>query len=61
VQTFTDPAGILTDLAAIQSDLEFVAGRVARLPTRGQLAQTALGIIFCTSVLAALFVWITLR
>jgi hypothetical protein len=38
-------------VAAIQTDLEFVASRVALLPTRGQLAQAALGIIFATAAL----------
>jgi hypothetical protein len=39
-----------------QADL--IADQLARMPTRGQLAQAALGIIFCTAVLTTLFVWI---
>jgi hypothetical protein len=39
-----------TDFAAIESDLQFVMGQLARLPTRGDLAKVALGIIFCSAV-----------
>ena len=39
-----------TEFAAIEGDLEFIMGRLARLPTRGDLAKTALGIIFCSAV-----------
>jgi len=46
-----------TDFALIESNLEFLAGQLARVPTRGDLAKAALGIIFCTAVLT-LFVWI---
>jgi hypothetical protein len=58
--TLLPPDQSKADLAAIQSDLAFVAGRVARLPTRGQLAQAALGIIFCSAVVTTLFAWIVL-
>jgi hypothetical protein len=34
-------------------------GQLARQPTRGDLAKTALGIIFCTAVFTTLFVWIS--
>jgi hypothetical protein len=51
------PDQLRSDLAAIQTDLEFVASRVARLPTRGQLAQAALGIIFYTAIVTTLSVW----
>jgi hypothetical protein len=47
-----------TDFALLESDLELMARQLARLPTRGQLAQAALGIIFCSAVLTTLFVWI---
>jgi hypothetical protein len=47
-----------TDFAAIESDLQFVMGQLARLPTRGDLAKVALGIIFCSAVFTTLFVWI---
>ena len=47
-----------TDLALIESNLEFIAGQLARQPTRGDLAKAALGIIFCTAVFTTLFVWI---
>jgi len=46
-----------SDFAAIESDLEFVMSQLARLPTRKELARTALGIIFCTAVVTTLFVW----
>jgi hypothetical protein len=42
------------DFAAIQDDLDFLKSHIARLPTRGELAQTALltmvataGLIIC--------------
>jgi hypothetical protein len=47
-----------TDFAAIESDLQFLAGQLARVPTRGDLAKAALGIIFCKAVFTTLFVWI---
>ena len=47
-----------TDFALIESNLEFIASQLAKQPTRGDLAKTALGIIFCTAVLTTLFVWI---
>jgi hypothetical protein len=46
------------DFALIESNLEFIAGQLARVPTRGDLAKAALGIIFCSAVLTTLFVWI---
>jgi hypothetical protein len=42
------------DFAAIESDLEFVMSQLARLPTRKELAQTALGIILATMMLTTL-------
>ena len=47
-----------TDFALLESHLEIIAGQLARVPTRGDLALTALGIIFCTAVVTTLFVWI---
>jgi hypothetical protein len=47
-----------TDFALIESNLEFIAGELAKQPTRGDLAKAALGIIFCTAVFTTLFVWI---
>jgi hypothetical protein len=47
-----------TDFAALESDLQFLMGQVARLPTRADLAKTALGIIFCSAVFTTLFCWI---
>ena len=47
-----------TDFALIESNLEFIAGQLARLPTRRDLARAALGIIFCSAILTTLFVWI---
>jgi hypothetical protein len=40
-----------TDFAAIGSDLEVIRKQLARLPTRRELAGTALGIIFATMML----------
>ena len=40
-----------TDFALIESNLEFIAGQLSRLPTRGDLAKTALGIIISTAAL----------
>jgi hypothetical protein len=47
-----------TDFALIESNLEFIAGQLAKVPTRGDLAKVALGIIFCTAVFTTMFVWI---
>jgi hypothetical protein len=47
-----------TDFALIESNLEFIAGQLAKQPTRGDLAKAALGIIFCTAVFTTLFVWV---
>jgi hypothetical protein len=47
-----------TDFALIESNLEFLARQLARVPTRGDLAKAALGIIFCTAVFTTLFVWV---
>jgi hypothetical protein len=40
------------DLYAIADDLEFLKVQLARMPTRKELARTALGIIFCSAALA---------
>ena len=47
-----------SDFAAIESDLQFIMGQLARVPTRGDLVKTALGIIFCSVVFTILLVWI---
>jgi hypothetical protein len=47
-----------TDFAVIESNLEFLAGQLARVPTRGDLAKAALGIIFCSAVFTTLLVWL---
>ena len=44
-----------TDLAAIEGDLQFVMGQLARLPTRGDLEKAALGIIISTAALVILW------
>jgi hypothetical protein len=49
-----------TDFAAIESDLHFLMSQLARVPTRKELARTALGIIFSTSILTTVSVlWFT--
>ena len=58
---FQDPPGggqARTDFALIESNLEFIAGQLAKQPTRGDLARAALGIIFCTAVFTTMFVWV---
>jgi hypothetical protein len=47
------------ELYAIADDLEFLKVQLARLPTRRELARTALGIIFCSAALVILWfeVW----
>jgi hypothetical protein len=40
---------------AIFEDLEFMAGQIARLPPRGDLAKAALGIIISTAALVILW------
>ena len=47
-----------TDFALIESNLEFLAGQLAKQPTRGDLAKAALGMIFCTVVLTTALTWI---
>jgi len=44
-----------TDFAAIETDLQFVMGQLARLPTRRDLAKAALGIIISTAALVILW------
>jgi hypothetical protein len=43
------------DFAAIESDLEFIMGQLAKLPTRGDLAKTALAIIISAAALVILW------
>ena len=50
-----------SDFALIENQLEFLASQLAKQPTRGDLAKSALGIIFCTAVLTTLFIWIAWR
>jgi hypothetical protein len=46
-----------TDFAAIESGLEVIQKQLARLPTRRELAGTALGIIFATMMLTTRSCW----
>jgi hypothetical protein len=49
-----------TDFATIESDLQFLMGQLARVPTRKEQARNALGIIFATAMLTTLAVlWFT--
>jgi hypothetical protein len=50
-----------TDLAAIESELEAIQIQLSRLPTRRELAGTALGIIFATMILTTLSLLFFLR
>jgi hypothetical protein len=40
-----------TDFAIVETELEALHPRLARMPTRADLARTALGIMFCSAVL----------
>ena len=44
-----------TDFALIESNLESIASRLSRLPTRRDLAMAALGIIVSTAALVILW------
>ena len=44
-----------TDFALIESNLELLAGQLARLPARRDLAKAALGIIISTAALVILW------
>jgi hypothetical protein len=44
-----------TDFALIESNLEFIAGQISRLPTRRDLEKAALGIIFASAGLVILW------
>jgi hypothetical protein len=44
-----------TDFALIEGNLECIAGRLARLPTRCDLAKAALGIMVSTAALVILW------
>jgi hypothetical protein len=44
----------------IESDLQFLMGQLARIPTRKEQARNTLGIIFATAMLTTLAVfWFT--
>jgi hypothetical protein len=45
-----------TDFALIEEHLEFLAGQLARIPTRKEQARNTLGIIFATAILTTLAV-----
>jgi hypothetical protein len=47
---------VRTDFAAIESDLQFVMGQIAQIPTRKEQARNTLGIIFATAMLTTLAV-----
>ena len=49
------------DFYEIRSEPEAIQGQLARLPTRRQLAQTALGIIFCAAAIVVLWIEIFWR
>jgi hypothetical protein len=42
-------------LSGVADDLDFIRSQLARIPTRKDLARTALGIIFCAAALVILF------
>ena len=51
---------VRTDFATIESDLQFLMGQLARIPTRKEQARNTLGIIFATAMLTTLAVlWFT--
>ena len=49
------PQQACADFAAIESDLDAMMARLPRLPTRGDLAKTALGIVVSTAALVILW------
>jgi hypothetical protein len=52
--------GRSSDFALIEEHLEFLAGQLARIPTRKEQAGNTLGIIFATAMLTMLGVlWFT--
>jgi hypothetical protein len=44
-----------TDFALIDSNLEFIMGQLAKVPTRADLAKAALGIMFGSAALVILW------
>ena len=50
-----------TDSTLIESEFEIIKKQLARLPTRRELALTALGIIFATMMLTMLSLLLFLR
>jgi hypothetical protein len=50
-----------TDFAIIEDELEALHARLARMPTQGDLARVALGIIFCAAIVTSLLGWWLLR
>jgi ABC-type transport system involved in cytochrome c biogenesis permease component len=40
-----------TDFAILETEIEAIHARLARMPTRADLARAALGIIFCTALI----------
>jgi len=50
-----------TDFALIKSELEVIQKQLARMPTRRELTNTALGIIFATMMLTTLSLLFFLR
>ena len=55
ILTLRDAGQARTDFALIESNLEFIAGQLARVPTRRDLAKAALGIIISTAALVILW------
>jgi len=50
-----------TEFALIEAELEAIQTRLARTPTRKELARTALGIIFCSAVLVIAWIEVFCR
>jgi hypothetical protein len=49
-----------TDFALLESNLEFIMGQLAKLPTRRDQARNTLGLIFASAMLTTLAVlWFT--
>ena len=60
ILTLRQPDQARTDFALIEEHLEFLAGQLARIPTRKEQARNTLGIIFATAMLTTLAVlWFT--
>ena len=56
--TLLDPDNKLgRDIAIMRAEIEELHAKLARMPTRAELARAALGIIFSTAIVTTLLGW----